>query len=167
MFELEKFFGGLVKGSDKNGEPKKSIFSDSLKVSLFIAAVVILIIYLVFKNIVDEDDFIANVFKAGLFIIIAIVSGVFLHSKHLEHIYDKKYSDKSSEETVHRSTDKTDSDVSVLEISETPRKPGTSETPGVRGKGESSTAVNDKPVQVNVNISHLPDSGAFKPPKDA
>lgn len=163
MFELEKFFGGLVKGAGKKGESKKSLFSDSLKVSLFIAATVILIIYLVFKNIVDEGDFIANVFKAGLFIIIAIVSGVFLHSKHLEHIYDKKYSDKTSEETVHRSTSKDSSDIDVSEL---PGTPGSLGSPIVQGKGETALAGNDKPVQVNVNISHLPNSGAFKPPKD-
>jgi len=183
MFELEKFFGGLIKGSGKksnDGKSKKRFLSDSLKVSLLIAVIVILVIYLIFKDAIDEDEnFFSLMFKAGLFVVAAIVSGVFLHSKHLEHVYEDKYSDKTSHETVKRGTSKDLDDVNVSELDSTSAETSagtTQESSGEResykGHGENGSngpSSSDKPVQVNVNISgaHLPKSGAFEPPDDS
>ena len=176
MFELEKFFGGIVKGSTKKdkktGQAKKSLLADSLKVSLVIAVAIILIIYFIFKDTIGEDESIfALTFKAGIFVLITIVSGVFLHSKHLEHIYDEKYSDKSSKETVQRGTSKDMDDINVSELSESVGTAGSvgsvASVASTVGQGERNLSGNDKPVQVNVNISssQMPKSGAFAPPK--
>jgi hypothetical protein len=161
MFELEKFVKDITKGRTKDPAKPRSgsgFLSDSLKVSLFMAAVIVLIIYLMFKNIVDEDvNFFSVMFKVGLFTLITIISGVFLHSKHLEQVYDDKYSDKTSKETVQRSISKDHDDVSVAELpaSSTPSTPSVPSTPSTTPSIPNTIPSdrNENPLQVNVNIN--------------
>jgi hypothetical protein len=147
MFELSNFFNNVVKGSakkDKKPGGGKSLLADSLKVSLILAVVIVLIIYFIFKDIVDEDtNFFSVMFKAGMFVLITVVAGVFIHSKHLEHVYEEKYADKSSKETV------------------APGAPG-AEPPTMGGAPvQVQVNVNGKPVE---DAKAIPKSGAFLPP---
>lgn len=167
MFQLEKFFGGLVKGSDKKdkktGKPVKHFLSDSLKVSLVIAALVVVVIFLIFKDAIGQDEnFFGLMLKAGLFTVIIILSGVFMHSKHLEHVYEDKYSNKSANEAVDRSTASDDDDISLSDLS--PAKQG----------GTSSASDRDSTGNIDVHVSisgkhnsdDTPKSGAFETPED-
>lgn len=180
MFQLEKFLGGLVKGSGKKdkktGKSSKRFLEDSLKVSLLIATTVILIIYLIFRNSIDEDEnFFGLMLKAGLFVLIAVSAGVFMHSKHLEHVYEDKYSDKSAKETVDRGTARDNDDLTLTDLAgDRADDRADDRTTGGRA-GEhvnSSGARESNDIDVHVSISGnshktIPKSGAFDPPKSS
>ena len=169
MFEFGKFFSNLT-GTGAKTSPKKSpgIFADPIKVSLILAVVIILIIYFIFKDAVDEDEnFFSIMFKASLFTIIPIVSIVFIHNKNLENLYEDKYSDKGAKEIASRSVKPDPEDVDVADVPPATPKTGTS---GAKGAGEDDAGKDrgGKAVAVNitVNNSEVPvKSGAFKPPK--
>lgn len=158
MFEVGKFFNGITKGGGKT----RKFFTDPIKISFILAAIIIIIIYFIFRDIIDEDEsFFHVMFRAGLFVLIAVVSVVFLLNKNLEGYYEDKYSDTGAKNIVERGVESAAEDVDVTDLK--------SET--ITGKGESSsTSTKKEDGRVNVNITVndvMPsvDSGAFKPPK--
>ena len=177
MFEFGKLFGsvsGKTKDTRKSGNTP-GLLEDPIKISLILAVVIIVIIYFVFKDAIDEDhNFFNLMFRAGLFTIIPVVSLIFLHNKNLEGMYKSKYSDKGAEDIAARSREPNPDDVDVSDVKSTVGKPEGE----VVGKAEDDADKSDKHIKsekseksggVTVNIAVAGPqplkSGAFKPPK--
>jgi hypothetical protein len=172
MFELGKFLNGAAKGGGK----ARKFFTDPIKISIILAVIIILIIYFIFRDIVDEDEsFFHIMFRAGLFTLIAVVSVVFIHNKNLESQYEDKYSDVGGRDIVKRGVEASADDVNVSDLKNVDTATGSGESgeseksekgekSGTDEKGSKSDA-NDGRVNVNITVNDTPKSGAFKPPK--
>jgi hypothetical protein len=175
MFELGKFLSSTAKGG--NGKVR-DFFTDPIKVSFVLAAIIVLIIYFIFRDIVDEDEsFFHIMFRAGLFILIAVVSVVFIHNKNIETEYESKYSDTGAKTIVKRGVESAADDIDVHELAklaESAKPAAEAATAAQAAQAAQATGAAEEAVakdsRVNVNITvndSIPPvkSGAFKPPK--
>lgn len=163
MFELGKFLSSTAKGG--NGKVRE-FFTDPIKVSFILATIIVLIIYFIFRDVVDEDEsFFHIMFRAGLFILIAVVSVIFIHNKNIESDYESKYSDTGAKTIVKRGVESAADDIDVHELAKR-----TEPTESASGAAEAAMTARKEDSRVNVNITlndGIPPvkSGAFKPPK--
>ena len=149
MFQLEKLFsnaaraGTTGRGKKKNGGT--GFLADPIKISFVLAAVIILIMYIIFKDSIDEDESIFGIMiKASLLTVITVVGFVFMHNKSVKTYYEDKYKDKSAEDTVARATQRSEEDIDVESLSSSPRK---------EGQGEKSERASSSAPIINVNVS--------------
>lgn len=163
MFQLEKLFssaaraGTTGRGKKKNGDA--GFLADPIKISLVLAAVIILIMYIIFKDSIDEDESIFGIMiKASLLTVVTVVGFVFMHNKSVKTFYEDKYKDKSADETVARATQRSDEDIDVDSLSAQSGKVGKV------GKGEKSEHASSGAPIINVNVStNSGESTADKP----
>ena len=96
-FALDSFINDIANSTSLN-----SIFNNPIYTAILIVAIVLLIIFVMFRTEVDESDysFWTLLFRSGFYLILPIMMIVFVHYKNVERDYDSRYESKTLNDVV-------------------------------------------------------------------
>lgn len=95
-FTLETFINDLLNSTGAN-----SVFNNPIYTAVLVALVIMLIIYFMYRDMVDEDEpFWPVLIRSGIYIMLVTLGALFLHFKNLDHEYEQRYKNQALETVV-------------------------------------------------------------------
>jgi hypothetical protein len=102
MFDLDKIFSDIV-----YSKTVSDIFGNPVLVSIIIVAIILLIILFMFKKPEsddeeeeEDDNFWRKMVKAGIYMLVPVISIIIIHYKNLEKEMESKYENKTTERII-------------------------------------------------------------------
>jgi len=105
-FEIEKLLNDIA-----NSKSLNSIFNNPIYTAIIIVSMVLIIIYLCFRNDVvikdnSESSMISLMFTAGIYCILTVLGLVYLQHRSMVKDFEQKYAVRNLDEIVNVATDK-------------------------------------------------------------
>lgn len=102
-FSLTSFANDIA-----NSTSLASIFNNPIYTALIIVAIVLLIIFVMFRGEVEDSEysFWTLLFRSGFYLILPIMGVVFIHYKNTEREFEQKYENKVLTKTVENAVEK-------------------------------------------------------------
>lgn len=99
-FSLEKTVTDII-----NSDIVKTVFTHPIYTALVLVFIIMLTIYLVFQEEVDELEdnefpFIGMLFRSGIYILLSTLGIIFIHNKSLQKEYEGAYENSVDRDTV-------------------------------------------------------------------
>lgn len=86
-----------------NSTALNSIFNNPIYTAIIIVLIMLLIIFIMFRSEFDENSdysFWVLLFRSGIYLLLPIITIIFIHYKNIEREFEQKYDNKALSKTI-------------------------------------------------------------------